>query len=817
MGKLGVAGSNLFIAQLVYGPAHPLPRPLSPQVDATHPDGWWYDGGGLYRAVRLRSAGQLRVSPWGVYVPTLLTTAPRDGRADAEVRASVELVNEGDEARSGVAVELRIVDWEGVPVAEAAHLLVDAIGANSNATVALRLRMSGAMLWSPDSPTLYRYECRLLGGGLSGGGLSGGGLLASGALADSVSGTFGVRAAVWDAERGLLLNGVPTKIKGMANHQDFGGVGVALPESLQAFRVWQMKRMGANAWRTAHNPPNERLLDECDAQGMLVWDENHRNRDSAEMLDDLRTMIRRDRNHPSVLIWSICNEVLCGRFESPEEAAIATRLEREIYALDPLGGRPVSAAVNSGYDGNFSRVLTLMGINYHPQLYGSYHLAHPQQPIIGSETSSAFSDRSVYENDTRRGYVSAYDENYPAWGNSAEDAWCSIASRDYVAGGFVWSGFDYKGEPTPYGWPNINSHFGAIDISGFPKDLYYYYQSVWFDAHERPVLHLLPHWNWRTAGGSDGEARGAEAGGAEPRGTPRAPALVRVWAFTNGAAVELFLNGQSIGKRDVQRCRHAQWSVEYVPGELEAIAYGGSGERLTRTVVLTTDDAVAIRATIDWPLREELHADGDDVALVRLSIVDVDGRHVVSGEGPAVEVEVSVEGPARIIGVGNGDPSSHEADLPINPRLARRTAWNGLVRVILQAVEGHGGEITVRARARGLTDAALSLRSLPVVASPPVRARGVLMDATDASAPQQSAPQPPSAPPRKCPPRECLLLASGHVHVLVVVLLLVSVFVCLSKCVGLMLERICRSVRPRPLAPHPYHGFKPMRSSGRQP
>ncbi|KAK3261324.1 hypothetical protein CYMTET_29763 [Cymbomonas tetramitiformis] len=232
-----------------------------------------------------------------------------------------------------------------------------------------------------------------------------------------------------------------------------------------------MKQMGANAWRTAHNPPCRALLEQCDAQGMLVWDENHRNRASPDMLGDLRSMLLRDRNHPSVILWSLCNEILCEDFD----ADTAQVLRGIVKELDPRGQRPITAAMNGGYGGAFPEVLDVMGINYHIKEYDDFHQKHPKQPKIGSEIASDFSDRSIYSNDsTKKMYVSAYDLNAPNWGNTAEDVWCALLDRELMAGGFIWVGFDYKGEPTPYTWPNINSHAGAADIAGFPKDNYYY-------------------------------------------------------------------------------------------------------------------------------------------------------------------------------------------------------------------------------------------------------------------------------------------------------------------------------------------------------
>jgi len=243
-----------------------------------------------------------------------------------------------------------------------------------------------------------------------------------------------------------------------------------------------MQEMGCNAWRTAHNPPTPSLLDATDRLGMLVWDENHRNQVDPEfrwISEDLDSLVLRDRNHPSIIMWPICNEVLCENFNGNNSRILRDRIKE----LDPLGQRPVTAAMNGGYDSEeFIESLDVMGINYHHGQYDSFHAKKPKKALIGSETSSDVSDRRVYANDpTDRKYVSAYDVNYPGWGETAENSWCSVETRDFIAGSFIWTGFDYKGEPTPYGWPNVNSHFGIVDIAGFVKDNFHYYRSVWGD------------------------------------------------------------------------------------------------------------------------------------------------------------------------------------------------------------------------------------------------------------------------------------------------------------------------------------------------
>eukprot|EP00441_Pelagodinium_beii_P016256 CAMPEP_0197657344 /NCGR_PEP_ID=MMETSP1338-20131121/44569_1 /TAXON_ID=43686 ORGANISM="Pelagodinium beii, Strain RCC1491" /NCGR_SAMPLE_ID=MMETSP1338 /ASSEMBLY_ACC=CAM_ASM_000754 /LENGTH=893 /DNA_ID=CAMNT_0043233691 /DNA_START=38 /DNA_END=2719 /DNA_ORIENTATION=+ len=646
---------------------------LAISVDATKPDGWWYDGGGIYRHVWLNFASKLHIAPWGVYLPADVTGTISQETADATVAPITTVVNSGS-TDIVVVVQSQIKDAAGEIVGTAkSHAAT--VKAGSNQSFNAELSIKSAKLWSIELPRLYSCETKLLVGSEQ-------------AEGDSVQDTFGIRKLHWDKDKGFALNDKPVKIKGFANHQDFAGVGVAVPDSLQKYRVWKMKDMGANAWRTAHNPPTPALLDECDKQGMLVWDENHRNRDSHDMVEDLRSMLLRDRNHPSIIMWSLCNEALCENFND----TTAKTLKPIFSELDPLGGRPMTAAMNGGYGTAFQDTLDVMGVNYHHQLYDDLHKHFPDQPMIGSETSSDYSDRSIYKNDNqKRMHVSAYDVNYPAWGATAEDAWCSIAQRSFMSGAFYWTGFDYKGEPTPYAWPNVNSHFGVIDIAGFPKDNFYYHQSVFFSPEERPMVHLLPHWNWKA-----GET-------------------IDVWAYTNvGHSVELILNNKSLGRQRVTPCRHLNWTVPFVAGQLKAVAYhtvDGGAFPVASDVISTSGPTEAINLETEWPDSGKLKADGTDTALVKVSLVDHQRRLVPTD---SKQLRFSLSGPGKIIGLGNGDPSSHEPDKPDTPKLGTRTAWNGLARVVVQSTK-EPGTIVLKAESAdgpGLGFAAITIQSI---------------------------------------------------------------------------------------------------------
>ena len=375
-------------------------------------------------------------------------------------------------------------------------------------------------------------------------------------------------------------------------------------------------------------------------------------------------MVRRDRNHPSVIAWSLYNEE--GLQGTEEGAAIFTKMRAAADALD--GTRLSTGASNFGFDKGIVDVTELFGFNYSIQAYDAVHARKPELPLFGSETASAVSTRGVYANDPVKGYVSAYDVNAPSWGATAERAWRAIAERPWMAGAFVWTGFDYKGEPTPYGWPCINSHFGIMDIAGFPKDTYWYYKAWW---GTEPVVHLLPHWNWN--GGT-----------------------IDVWAHSNADSVELLLNGKSLGSKPVPKFGHVEWKVPYAAGTLEARGTKG-GKIVARDRIETTGPPAALRLSTD---RRKILADGEDLTVVKVEVVDSKGRVVPTASD---DVKFEIGGAAKIGGVGNGDPSDHDPD-----KASHRKAFNGLCMALVQS-DGTKGRITLQASAAGLKGATLSL------------------------------------------------------------------------------------------------------------
>lgn len=613
------------------------------KVDARENEGWWYEGAGIYRHVWLVKTGRLHVARWGTYV-----TTPRVTPEAAEVRLRATVMNEYPVEKACEVVS-SFVDADGEVVAAAASTL--AVPTDSRVEVEQFVTIRDPRLWSPDTPYLYRVWTEIRAGGEA---------------VDTYETPFGIRTIEFTADRGFFLNGKPLVIKGTANHQDFAGVGVALPDSLIEFKMRLLKEMGCNAYRSAHHPPTPELLEICDRLGLLVMDENRRLDSSPEALADLESMLYRDRNHPCIILWSMENE------EALEGTAMGARilgtLARATRRIDPT--RPVTAAMNHGRnEGGYSDLLDVVGYNYGHN--GGADIADhgrvPGRKIIGSECAADTTTRGIYARDDEQGYCPAYGTFNPDWAGTAEKAWRDLVDHPFLTGVFVWTGFAYRGEPTPYKWPCVSSQFGIMDTCGFPKDLYHYYKSVWTDA---PMVHIFPHWNWPGREGRE----------------------IAVWAYSNCDSVELFLNGRSLGEKKMIPHSHPEWPVPYEPGELRAIARRG-GKAAAEKLVATMGAPAAVRLEPD---RASIRADGCDVSVVRVSIVDDLERIVPFAEN---EVTFTSEGPGMIIGVGNGNPSSHEPD-----KANRRRAFNGYCLAIVQA-GCSPGRITLQGCSPGLRPA----------------------------------------------------------------------------------------------------------------
>ena len=629
-------------------------------VDPTQFEGWWYEGGGIYRHTRLISVAPLHVAPWGVYVSATVHD-PGDGVwANARLHITTTVGNDGD-AAEGATVLSEVIDGNGTVVASVRTN--HRVAAKSSFEFLQSPALPMANLWSCEHPYLYQLRTSVL---------------VRGRTIDQVTTPFGVRTIRFDPERGFFLNGKHVEIKGTCNHQDFAGLGIALPDRLYAWRVQKLKDMGANAMRFSHNEMAPELLDACDRLGILVMAENRHLGDSPETLGELDSLVRQDRNHPSIVLWSICNE------EKEQGSALgATQAQAMVKLIRGLDDtRPITAAMNGSFGYGLTKVIDVQGFNYHPQNYDSVHRKFPGMPLIATEIGAAVGTRGCYAHepfsvhaDTARYegnpalcHVSAYDINAPYWAETAEQAWQAVVQRPFFAGGFVWSGFDYRGEPTPFDWPAVNSAYGILDTCGFPKDAYYYYQSWWTD---QPVLHVFPHWNWP---------------GKESQN-------IDVWCYSNCKAMELFLNGQSLGRKAMPQYSHLEWRLKYEPGTLSARGYDADGKVIAETKVETTGAPAAIELEPD---RTTLAADGQDISLVTVKIVDAQGRTVPAANN---RVTFKVTGAGGLIGVGNGDPASHESD-----KGNQRCAFNGLCLTIVQSTRA-SGKITIQAESPGLNSA----------------------------------------------------------------------------------------------------------------
>jgi len=637
------------------------------RVDPRQREGWWYEGAGIYRHVYYRAMSPLHVANDGIYVVSTVPNGNQGAAAEADV--IIETMVENQDA---TPVDCEVVSEVLGPDGNSLKIAKSSVNtpAQGQSQVIRKISLSHPRLWSLESPQLYELRTTILRGGVP---------------VDSTTTTFGIRTIHFDADKGFFLNGKHLKIYGTANHQDFPAVGIAVPDSLQTWRIKRLKEMGCNGWRTAHNPPNEALLDACDRLGMLVMDENRHLGDSYTNspsgttyadLSDLAAMIKRDRNHPSIIMWSMCNEEkLQG---TPEGAKIFSAMKEVVHRYDRT--RPVTSAMNRGWlQPGIADVEDLIGVNYNPNSYDDIHRAHPRLPLFGSETANTKTTRGVYQNDSVNGWASCYnliDDKIPNNFSPGicKIGWPAVSSRPFMSGSFTWTGFDYKGEPNPFGWPDISNNTGLMDVCGFPKDKYYYLKSCWSD---KPMVHLMPTtWNWP---GKEGQN-------------------IRVIAFSNAREVGLLLNGKSLEKQNMPKDGFVEWKVPYEPGRL--LAKGYIDGKVVATDQLETADAPArIELSTD---RKTLQAGGQDALVAAVSILDNKGRLVPDANNP---VTFQLAGGGRILGVVNGNPSDHDPD-----RANQRRAFHGRCIVIIQA--GPRPEsLKLTATSSGLKPAAIRLES----------------------------------------------------------------------------------------------------------
>jgi len=617
------------------------------KADASGYEGWWYEGGGIYRHVWLIKTDRLHVDRFGTYVTTASVSSET-----AAVSIKTTLKNEYKTVKK-VTLVSKVVNNKGVVLdTETSSQMIEPF---STTEIAQTAAIQQPLLWSPETPNLYKVQTEVID---------------AGNIIDTYETTFGVRTIEIN-RNGVFLNGKLYPVKGTSNHQDFAGIGVALPDKINWYKLKLLKEVGCNGYRT-HHPSTPEMLNMCDSMGVLVLAENRHLSGSAEGQEDLKTMLYRDRNHPSIFMWSMENE------EWIQGSITGTRILETLvettHKIDPA--RPVTAAMNHGRnEGGYSDVLDVVGYNYGDKqlAYVKDYESHPKRIVFSTESTSFVSTRGEYENNWEKGYVSNLTKWQPDWGPFPGEDWADIVRYPFLGGTFVWTGFDYRGEPTPYQWPCVTSHFGFMDICGFPKDGYYAYKAAWTNE---PLVHIFPHWNWQ---GKEGDS-------------------IKVHCYTNCEEVELFLNGKSMGKQKAVPYTKLIWPLIFKPGRLEARGYK-NGKIVTKDIVETTSTPEQISLNSDC---DKLKADGCDVAVIRVAIKDDKGRVVPTANNL---VKFSIEGAGKIIGTGNGNPSSHEPD-----KASQRKAFNGYCLVLVQT-DKQAGEIRLKATSGTLKDAEIILKS----------------------------------------------------------------------------------------------------------
>lgn len=602
------------------------------RADATLEEGWFYEGAGIYRDAWLLKSASVSVAPFGTFVFADIKK-PYDATV---VHVKTEVNNHSLESQQ-CSVEQRLLDAEGKQVGKAESVNLS-LKAKQTLDCEQTIALDNPHLWSTDDPYIYKVETTVK---------------VNGEVTDVYETTTGIREVVFDAQSGFMLNGKPIKLKGVNMHQDHAGVGAAIPDALQAWRIKKLKEFGCNAYRASHNPMTPALLDICDREGLLVIDENRLTGINTEHLRLLENMIKRDRNHPSVILWSDGNEEW-GIEYSVQGTRIAAAMREFTRLLDPTRHSTIANAGGS----EMIKGLDVVGFNYIVQNdVDNRKKANPDWKIVGTEETTGCGTRGVYfESKEQPGHmVSINRGTKPGVENVIERGWKFYDERPWAAGLFYWTGFDYRGEPNPLEYPAHDSEFGILDYCGFMKDEAWYLKSVWTNE---PVLHIFPHWNLQ---GHEGET-------------------VEVWAYSNCDEVELIVNGKKLGRQTMPKNGHLKWQAVYQPGKVVAIGYK-NGKRMLTKQVETTKPAYKIVMKTD---RQAISADGRDVAVVTVEVQDAKGR-IVPDACPMLTFKLAGDG--RILGVGNGDPSYLGADHPNHNDCHEFSipAFNGLAQVIIQS------------------------------------------------------------------------------------------------------------------------------------
>lgn len=614
---------------------------IAVRVDASEREGWWYEGGGIYRDVRIEIVDNIHIEPDGVFV----TAKPNLKNGTAEIEISANILNRYFEEKS-VWVEAEIKNSDGHTVSRLDRAVSikgwDRAGFSDSEII------NNVKLWDIDDPNLYSAKLRLY---------------YNENVCDEYTLSFGIRDIRFNPDSGFYLNGKNIKIKGLCCHHDHAGMGIAVTKSVNEYRIQQMKSMGANAIRSSHYPAAPELLDICDREGMLVFEETRRMSSAPEDIERLKSMIKRDRNHPSIFLWGIGNEEIFSQHRS-ETALTTLTMKAEIKKLDPT--RPITSAVvcwdgEQRYDNarmymDVTKNLDVMGFNYCANAWDDYHTQISNQPVIITEASSNSGTRGCYSTDEAKGHYFILDDenrNKCLSGEKAvkkdvgENTWKKFAESDYLSGIFLWTGMDYRGEPTPLRYPAVYSQFGIFDYCGFPKDNYYYYKSWWQNEN---VLHIFPHWNFVDKIGE----------------------RVNVYCYSNLDEAEIFVNGKSYGKKAIEKNGYLKWdNVTYETGMLTAKGYKNNTEVITKNICTTGEP---------YKINAQLYKDNisiSDTAIINISVEDKDGNIVPTADN---KIKFEISGNGSFIGCGNGNPGDHDSDF-----IPERRAFNGLCQVLIKA------------------------------------------------------------------------------------------------------------------------------------
>jgi beta-galactosidase len=626
------------------------------KVNNQLPSSRWYSGSGIYRHVWLKTVNPVHVAYTGTQV-----TTPTVSSSSATVNIVVTVQNDGASEQS-VTVASSVRDASGAEVGKGSSAATS-VAAGKSADAKHTVTVSNPKLWSPASPNMYSVVTTVTVGD---------------AVVDTYTTPLGIRTFAFDANTGFSLNGTKMKLNGTCNHHDLGALGAAVSHRAMEKRLQMLKDMGSNAIRTSHNPPAPELLDLADRLGLMVMDEafdcwyaGKNTYDYGRFFNDwydkdVQGYVARDRNHPSVIIWSIGNEVA----QAGDKAAVQ-KLITSIHAKDTTRPTIQGYAAWVGVD-SITGLEDLVGINYDPSRYDSVHTSNPTYKMLASESSSALRSRGIYSHQNTQ--CSSYDDDAAGWGATAETSWTKVNTKAWIAGEFIWTGFDYIGEPTPYVWPAKSSYFGIIDTANFPKDIFYFYQSKW-NAGGAPMVHIVPmNWtNW-TAGQN-----------------------VKVLVYTNADSVELFLNDKSQGSKTIDASTaKLQWTVPFATGTLEAKASKG-GAVVATDKLQTAGAAAALAMKAD---RSTITADGRDLSFVEVDVLDAKGVIVPNASNT---IDFAIEGPGSIAGLDNGNAISHESY-----KGTTRSAFSGKALAIIRSATT-AGKITLKATSGSLTAASVSI------------------------------------------------------------------------------------------------------------